>query len=159
MPALQRLVIHFQFELVDNVSLWSILAKAPAIPTLKELSLDTCIMNMDDFTTFIGKHCSTWTSLIISHVHLCKGTKEQLGDLYERLSQAPSIAFYRQRSLYFGMEHNERIGMPGQVCCVFLDDREDEDGFVEICQTDWVQCKGHDEAKRVLGLIAKHMRS
>lgn len=97
MPALQRLAVNFRLELVNIISAWSILAKAPAIPTLKELNLDRCIMKMGDFTSFIGKHCSTWTSLTFSHLHLCKGAKGELGDLYERLSWAPSIEFHRQR--------------------------------------------------------------
>lgn len=78
-------------------------------------------------------------------MHLCNGTKEELGDLYERLSQAPSIELYRQRYFYLGVEHNEDNGMPSQECCVLLDDTEDEDGFVQVYQTDWIRWKRHDE--------------
>jgi hypothetical protein len=157
MPVLRSLKLRFQ--LVNSVSAWSILAKGPAIPTLKELHLDTCIMNMGDFKTFVVKHCSTWTLLSIRRMHLCNGTKEELGDLYARLSRAPSIEVHRQRSLYFGVEHEEHLDMPGEVSYPILDDREDEDGFVTVYQTDRVRWKGHDEVTRVLGVLAEHMRS
>lgn len=156
MPVLRSLKVNFQ--LVNSLSAWSILAKAPAIPTLQELHLDTCIMNMGDFTTFIGKHCSTWTSLTISHMHLCNGTKEDLGALYERLGQAPDIKVYRQRMVYLGVEHDEHVSMPSQFSYPFLDEEEDEDGFVTVYQTDWIRWKGHDEVVRVLGVMAEDMR-
>jgi hypothetical protein len=157
MPVLHRLRVDF--ELANGVAAWSMLAKAPAIPTLKELFLETCIMNMDDFASFVGKHCPTWTSMTISHMHVCNGTMEQLGDLYERLSQAPNIEVYRQRLFFLGVEHDEHIGVPGQVSCPILDDVEDEDGFVTIYQTDWIRWKGHDDVVRVLGVMAEHMHS
>jgi len=116
-------------------------------------------MNMDDFAAFVGKHCPTWTSLTISHMHLCNGTKKELGDIYERLSQAPDIEIYRQRYFYLDVKHDKHIGMPRQVCCVFVDDREDEDGFVKVYQIDWVRWRGHGEVTRALGVMAEHMRS
>lgn len=159
MPALRHLAINFQLELASSMCVWNILAKAPAIPTLKELNLDTCIMIMGDFTTFVGKCCSTWTSLTFSHIHLCNGTKEELGDLYERLSQAPSLELYRQRYFYLRVGHQEHIGMPGQVCCVAIDDRENEDDFVKLYKTDCIHRKGRGEVAQALSVMADHMRS
>lgn len=157
MPVLEHLTVHLQLK--DVVTLWCTLAKAPAIPTLKQLSLSICAMDMQDFTTFVSKHCSTWTSLTISHLRLCKSTKEELGDLYVRLSQAPNIELYHQRYLYFGWNHDNCVGMTGPVSCPFLDDEEDEDGFVTIHQTDRIYWKWHNEVTRVLSVLAGHMRS
>jgi hypothetical protein len=156
-PALRKLVINFQ--LANSVSAWSILAKAPAIPTLRQLHLDKCMMNMEDFAIFVGKHCPTWTSLTINHMHLCNGTKKELGDIYECLSQAPDIEVYRQSYFFLGVEHDKHIDMPRQVCCAFVDEREDEDGFVKVYLIDWIRWKGHGEVTRVLGVMAEHMRS
>ena len=157
MPAFRHLCVSFQLE--NSVSAWSILAKAPAIPTLEELDLEKCIMNMNDFAAFVGKHCPTWTSLTISHMYLCNGTREELGDLYERLSRAPNIKVYRQRFLFLGAEHDKHIDMPKHVCCALQDEKEDEDGFVKVEKTNWIRWKVHDEVTRVLGVMAEHMRS
>jgi hypothetical protein len=78
--------------------------------------------------------------MTISHVHICNGTKEELDDLYDHLSQAPNIEAHRQRLFSLGVEHNEHIGVPGQMSCAILDDDvEDEDGFAMNCQTDWIR--------------------
>lgn len=154
MSFLERFVVHDL--LLPGFSAWSILAKAPAIPALKELYLDMCSMLTKDFTTFVSKHCSTLTLLTISQLYLYDATKEDVAGLYERLSQAPNIEVYRQQLLYLD---EERVGMPGPVSCPFLDDEEDENGFVAIHQTNRIRWKGHCEVTRALGVMAAHMRS
>ena len=92
MPVLERLSAEFQLQ--NSTAAWSVLAQAPAVPTLKELNVNTCIMNMNDFTTFVRKHCATWTRLKIKSLRLCNSTREDIGDLFELLSQAPNIEDY-----------------------------------------------------------------
>ena len=138
LQVLNRLTVGF--ELANGVAAWGMLAKAPVIPTLKQFFLETCIMNLKDFAIFVGTHRLTWTSMTISHVRICNGTKEELDDLYDHLSQAPNIAAHRQRLFSLGVEHEKHIGVPGQMSCAILDDDvEDEDGFVMNCQTDWIR--------------------
>lgn len=154
MPVLKCLLIDFQPQC--SVSACSVLARAPVIPTLKELYLGSCVMKMHDFTTFIGKHSATWTRLSITDMSLFSGTKADLSDLYERLSQSPNIEIYRQRSFFLGPE---TLDLPSQVCWPIDTQEEDEDGFVQILQTNWVRWKGHDEVTAALDLMAKHLRS
>jgi hypothetical protein len=128
------------FELANGVAAWSMIAKAPAIPTPKQFFFETCIVNLKDLAIFVGTLRLTWTSVTISHVRICNGTKEELDDLYDHLSQAPNIEAHRQRLFSLGVKHNEHIGLPGQMSCAILDDDvEDEDGFVMNCQTDWIR--------------------
>ena len=88
-------------------------------------------MNLNDFAIFIGTDRLTWTSMTISYVRFCNGTKEELDVLDDHLSQALNIEVHRQRLFFLGVGHDEHIGVPGQVSCVILDDDvEDEDGFV-----------------------------
>jgi hypothetical protein len=92
-------------------------------------------------------------------MHFCNGSRVELGDLYECLSQAPNIDSYCQRNFWLGVERTNYIGVPSQVTCPILYDEEDEDGFVTIFQTDRVRWEGHEKVTEVLGVLAEHMRS
>ena len=138
MPVLKCLSAEFQLQ--NSTAVWSVLAQAPAIPTLKELNINKCIMKMEDFTTFVRKHCASWIRLSIKNLRLWNSTREENGDLYEILSQAPNIEDYNQSYLYFGNggDQVELLDLGGEVSYPLLDDQEDEDGFVNIYQTSWI---------------------
>ena len=57
MPVLRKLVICSEecYE-QENLAVWSILSRCPAIPTLEEVAIYKFAMHMRDFTNFILKH-------------------------------------------------------------------------------------------------------
>jgi hypothetical protein len=69
MPMLKVLVLDFELQFRNSDDAWSVLAKAPAIPTLEILQLKKCFMDMTDFTDFPQKHSVTWKSLTLGHLH------------------------------------------------------------------------------------------
>jgi hypothetical protein len=82
---------------------------------------------------------------------------EDIGRIYETLSQAPKIEEYYQRRLLLGLGEHEHVKFPSGVCYSHSEGDENEDGFVEVYQTDWLRWKGHAEVTEVLGRIAEHM--
>jgi hypothetical protein len=156
MPVLKSLVLDFELQLSDSADAWNVLAKAPAIPTLETLQLNKAFMNMTDFRDFLRKHSATWKSLTLFHLHLANGSMEDIGRIYEMLSQAPKIEEYYQRRLLLGLGEHEYVTFPSGVCYPLVCD-ENDDGFLEVFQTEWLRWKGHDEVTRVLGEIAGHL--
>lgn len=151
--------LDLNFELKDSVYAWNVLAKTPAIPTLQNIQLKTNVMDMHDFTHFMGKHSATWKSICIGHLHLTDGSMDDIGRLYELLSRAPNIEEFLQRSVLLGLgEDHEHVNLPSRICYPLLVDDEDEDGYVEVCQTGWIRWKGHEEVTEVLGVMAEHLR-
>jgi hypothetical protein len=154
-PVLEHLILDFHFD--NSADAWSILAKAPVIPTLTGLHFDNCKINMHDLAEFLGKHAANWKFLNLGNLHLINGSVEDLARLYELLSQAPKIDHYYHRSLLLDLAGFEHATLPSGVCYPLSAGEENEDGFVEIYQTQWLRWKGHDEVTEVLGRIARHL--
>jgi hypothetical protein len=44
------------------------------------------------------------------------------------------------------------------VSCLIIDDREVQNDFATVYQTDRIRWKGHDEVTRVLDVLVEHIR-
>lgn len=155
MPMLKHLSLNFEFWSLESA--WSVLAKAPAIPTLQTLEVGEGAINMRDFTEFLGKHSANLTSLAIRRLHLTNGGLGDVGTLYKTLSQAPQIEDSYQKGLYLGLPQEDFIDYPSGVCLAICGEDEDEDGFVRVHHTEWIHWKGHDDVTRVLGEMARFL--
>jgi hypothetical protein len=157
MHMLKSLVLDFELEPRNSANAWSVLARAPAVPMSESLQLNRCIIAMSDFSDFLGKHRASWRSLIIGHLHLTNGSMEDVGMIYEMLSQAPKIEKYFQRSLLLGLGEHEHVQFPSGIRYPDTSYNDNEDGFVEVFQTEWICWKGHDEVVEVLDVMARHL--
>lgn len=164
MPALTHLGLDFEMRGDSHerscISTWKVLAQARAIPTLKALiiSQSTCAIDLLDFTGFIAKHASSLEDLDIPHMHLYNGTLEDLGQLYDVLSQAPNMQVLHQNTLYLS---DNLVEFPAQICCPItgtLMDEEDEE-YVWVEHTNTISWKGHDEVAGVMATMARHLRA
>lgn len=164
MPALTHLALDFEMRGDSHerscISTWKTLAQAPAIPTLKVLiiSQSTCAIDLLDFTGFIAKHAPSLEDLDIPHMHLYNGSLEDLGQLYDALSQAPNMQSLHQNSLYLS---DNLVEFPAQICLPItgaLVDEEDEE-YVWVEQSNSISWKGHDEVTEVMATMARHLRA
>jgi hypothetical protein len=154
MPMVRLLSVEFHHTTSSGAC--RALAKAPVIPMLEKLRLETCTMKMHDFAEFFGKHSPTCKVLIMGYVQLTNGSMEDLGRLYELLSQAPKIEEYYQGSQFLGAE-DEYLTFPPGVWYSDSADDENEDGFVEVFLNDWVHWTGHEEVTEGLSAIARYL--
>jgi hypothetical protein len=154
-PVLEHLILDFHLD--NSADAWSILAKAPVIPTLIGLHFDNCKINMHDLVEFLGKHAANWKFLNLGNLHLINSSVEDLARLYKLLSQAPKIDHYYHRSLLLDLAGLEHATLPSGVCYPLPAGEENEDGLVEVYQTQWLRWKGHEEVTEVLCRIARHL--
>lgn len=144
----------------SSIATWKALAQTPAIPTLQSLCISqgTCAIDLLDFTGFIAKHASSLQNLDIPHMHLYNGSLEDLGQLYDTLSQAPNMQSLHQSTLYLS---DNLVEFPAQICCPItgtLVDEEDEE-YVWVEQTNTIKWNGHDEVTEVMATMASHLRA
>jgi len=160
MPVLKHLVLlSEESDEQENVAVWSILSKCPAIQTLEELVIYDFAMYMHDFTNSILKHKGTLRKLQIDGVRWVDGAPPALGWFYGELSKAPQLEEIEQQTCFFTADPDGELGIPKHLLKPWSEDEEDEDGFIAIHRpaTD-IHYKGKEQVKKVLKECAAGMR-
>jgi hypothetical protein len=164
MPNLQELSLAFCPQL--GVAAWTQIANGPSttITTLKALSLNDWSINMCDFSKIIlGFKCLT--SLQLPNIHLYKGVRGDLAQIFFDLANGPCELEY----LYFGrvlLDDYEEILFPTSLqkpYCLILDSEgeiEDDEDWVVVQVHQWmIHWKGKDDIKWVLRQMVAHART
>jgi len=160
MPALQT--FNLEFSPAISISAWSQIANGPAttLLTLKELHLDSCDVDMCDFSR-IFLNMTSMTSLALSDVHLYKGFRDDLAQAFLGLANGPCDL--EGFTLHFGgifMGENEEIIFPFSLHKPYslpLDsdgEFENEDDWIEVEVQPWIHWKGKEDIKCVLREMA-----
>jgi hypothetical protein len=116
MPVLRRLVLLSEVcDEQENIAVWSILSKCPAIPTREELAIYDFAMWMHNFTNSILKHKATLGKLQIDGIQWIDGGPWALGWFCGELSKAPQLEEFEQQTCFFVADPDGELGIPKRL--------------------------------------------
>jgi hypothetical protein len=130
LPVLRELTLGFHSH--EKVPLaWHILAPGPPFPALSSLNLSGCKSSVEDFGTFIVKHCNTLTDLRLFFATLDSSGRDGYKDLhvfFATLATFPLLEEFRHSGLHLdGVE----VTFPDMFELDFSHG-EDEDGWIQV---------------------------
>ena len=161
MPMLRKLTLASE-ECCEqeNLAVWSIFSRCPAIQTLEELAIHNFAMCMHDFTISIIKHKSTLRKLQIGDIQWTDGAPSVLGWFYGELSKAPHLEEVEQHNCFFMSDPGGVLHIPKHLLRPWSEVYEDEGEYIWVHRpgTD-IHYKGKDKVKKVLEECAASIQS